>query len=384
MSREATRPAASALRRWGARGALVVGGLLGGLVLAELAGRAADLAAGGDLVFAAPQSYPPDLYLQDGEMRYPNPRFAGTVASYGYATTPRFSRWGVRGTDPTPGARAWIGVGDSFTIALQVEEDETFLARAAAAAGAAPINAGVDGYSTWQATLRAAQLGRRFPPERVILAFFTGNDLGDNQRRPGGRTPENPGQGPGEPGAPDYQPPPRGTHDAKTSPFRWLRDHSVLAAAWDVRRQTRRMRATNDPAAARFRSELAIFTEAGAPELARILPETRAAFAGFRDTATRLGAAPLVVVIPPAFVMDRATAEATFASVDLTATPALDGPQVVVVAAAREAALPICDATEPLRAAAAAGDRPYLPFDGHLSVAGHAVVADAIERCLAE
>lgn len=378
-----TRPVPSpALRRFLVRLGLVVGGLALGVVAAEVAGRVAGLAEGGDLVFAAPQSYPRDLYVQDGDMRYPNPAFQGRVASFGYATEPRFSKWGVRGPDPQPGVPTWLGVGDSFTVALQVEEDETFLALAAAAAGAQPINAGVDGYSTWEAAIRVAQLGRHFPPSVVVLAFFTGNDFFDNERFQGTRTIANPGLGPGEPGAPAY---PLAMQSAPPAPsaFGWLRDRSVLAAAWDVRERTRALRESGSNSAGRFRAELALFAAERPHEAEGRAPRSAAALQTFRDAVAAVGAKPVVVVIPPAFAMDRETAEKTFRSVGLDATPDLDRTQAVAVATVRRTGLPACDVMADLRAAAAAGDQPYLPFDGHLSPSGHAVVAAAIGRCLA-
>ena len=42
-------------------------------------------------------------------------------------------------------------------MALQVPEDETFMERLSTSTGVAFLNAGVDGYSTWQAKSRLEQ-----------------------------------------------------------------------------------------------------------------------------------------------------------------------------------------------------------------------------------
>lgn len=370
--------------RWLSRLGLVAAGLLLGLTVAELALRLGDAARGADLAFMAPSSYPRDLYVLDRDMAYPNPAFAGVVRSYGYAVRPRFSRWGTRGADPAPGVRTWIGVGDSFTLGVQVEEHETFLARLAAAEGVQVINAGVDGYSTWKAAIRLAQLGRHFPPEVVVLTFFTGNDVFDNRVQPQ-RSPAQPGLGPGEPGAPTYPVPNQPDRPgARTSPVAILRDHSAIVARYSAWEQTVRMREGQDPNARRFRDELALFTREGAGRVRHDIDRTEAALRSVGDTATRLGARLVVAVVPPAFTMDEATARETFRTVGLDdGTPDLDAAQAAALGAVARAGLRGCDLMPGLRAAAAAGRRPYLPYDGHLSPAGHAVVAETLQACLA-
>lgn len=370
-----------ARRRWLPRVALVLGGALGGLVLAEAVGRVDGLVRGNDLVSMAPMSYPQDIYVQDGAMTYPNPRFSGTIQSFGYSVKPRFSRWGTRGADPTPGGPTWLAVGDSFTIALQVEEDQTFAAQLGTALPAQVINAGVDGYSTWKEAIRAVQLGRHFPPTGVVAAFFTGNDFADNRTAPT-QTLDATGLGPGEPGAPDYPIPKAAFGRHAPAWQRFLRDHSVLAAhhhAWET---SRRMRRPADPEARRFRDELTIFTTGGAARRAADLPSTQAALTSLRDACTRLNARCVVAVIPPAFVMDDASARRTFESVGLAAEPDLDSAQAAAVGAAQAAELEVCDLMPPLRAAHTEGARPYLPFDGHLSVEGHRRVGAALTACI--
>lgn len=78
-------------------------------------------------------------------------------------------------------------LGDSFTAALQVPEQETFpkllethLQQQFPATKIEVINAGVVGYGTDNALAYYTHEGYRYHPDLVLLAFFTGNDLTDN------------------------------------------------------------------------------------------------------------------------------------------------------------------------------------------------------------
>jgi hypothetical protein len=356
-----------------------------GLGIAEAVGRFDGLVRGNDLVYMAPMSYPQDIYVQNGTMSFPNPAFTGTITSFGYSVKPRFSRWGTRGPDPARGVPTWISVGDSFTIALQVEEDQTYSARVGAKAGVQVLNAGVDGYSTWKEAARAVQLGRNFPPDVVIISFFTGNDFFDNRLGlPGG--PEQVPLGPGEAGAPKFSLPNMGMTGSRAPAWvRWIRDHSVLAAHYWSWSETRRARSGTSPNARRFRDELRLFTTEGPGRAALDRAATESAFRYARAAVDHLRARGVVAVLPPALVMDDDVAQRTFHSVGLDGVkPDLDSAQAIAVAAARSAGLEVCDMLPALRASSLAGEASYLPFDGHLSVRGHEVVADALGRCIAE
>jgi hypothetical protein len=379
------KAAASSRRRtWLRRAGLVLGGLLVGLLLAEAVGRIDGLALGNDLVFMAPMSYPQDIYVQGGGMNYPNPAFTGTIHSFGYSVSPRFTAWGTRGPEPTRGGRTWLSLGDSFTIALQVEEEQTYSALLARSEGVQVLNAGVDGYSTWKEGVRAVQLGRNFPPEVVIFAFFTGNDFFDNRQAGSpaiGQVPP----GPGEAGAPKFSLPRVGVTGAKLPVWaHFIRDHSVLAAHYWSWSETRRARSGVSPNARRFRDELRLFTTEGPGRAGPDVASTEAALQYAKAAGDWLHARTVVAVIPPALVMDDDVATRTFRSVGLDdATPDLDSAQKLAVDAARKAGVEVCDLLPALRAASNAGENPYLPFDGHLSFRGHEVVAAEIQRCTA-
>jgi hypothetical protein len=111
--------------------------------------------------------------------------------------------------------------------------------------------------------------------------------------------------------------------------------------------------------------------------------ETRAALKAFRVVASDIGAKPLVVVIPEKAQVDPA---ARSAIADAIGDPAYDPdrPYRGMVAAAKEAGLPV---VEPLAAMAAASDggerQLYFARDWHTNAAGNQVLAQAIDAALA-
>ncbi len=165
--------------------ALLVGGLLLGLVLADQGARLISPHGAADLLFGAPDDAPQGMYLTDPELVYrPKPGFEGTLRSLGYRVPLRFNRLGLRGpelAEPKDSPR-WLAVGDSFTLSPQVPEAETFQGRMSAQGRVELLNAGVDGYSTWQATRRYQELAEQVALDGVLLTFFLGNDYEDNRR----------------------------------------------------------------------------------------------------------------------------------------------------------------------------------------------------------
>ena len=90
---------------------------------------------------------------------------------------------------PPPGALRIAVLGDSFTEARHVAQEETFasvaereLAGCAALAGRHPelLNFGVTGYGTVQELLLLRERVWNWHPEEVVLAFFVGNDFRNN------------------------------------------------------------------------------------------------------------------------------------------------------------------------------------------------------------
>ena len=157
---------------------LLVGGLVFGAVLAEGLARMVAPASNADLLFNSPDASPEGLYVMDPEvLMVPSPGFSATVRSLGYHVPLAINRHGVRGSEDRTGG--WLAVGDSFTLSVQVSESDTFSERLAGALGSPVHNAGVDGYSTWQALGRYRQLDSALGVSTVLLTFFLGNDFQD-------------------------------------------------------------------------------------------------------------------------------------------------------------------------------------------------------------
>ena len=114
----------------------------------------------------------------------------------------RINQSGFRGADvpesPAPGLLRIAVLGDSFTEALQVDEQQTFVKRLQSSlsadrscalrrnfpAGVEVLNFGVGAYGTGQELLTWRHLAKRYRPDWVILVVFPGNDFIDNEPVP--------------------------------------------------------------------------------------------------------------------------------------------------------------------------------------------------------
>ena len=128
----------------------------------------------------------------------------------GWKKTEEFTSWidvnskGLRGAEieyaKPPGEVRVLVLGDSFTFAEQVNQDETFTQRledrlnseggggqggGGQAAGSTYriLNAGSNGWATANELVFLAKEGVRFQPDVVVLAMYLGNDVSDNYRR---------------------------------------------------------------------------------------------------------------------------------------------------------------------------------------------------------
>ena len=114
----------------------------------------------------------------------------------------RVNSAGFRGPEvslapPANGLRVAV-LGDSFTEALQVDEQATWVhqlqrrlnadalcpLRTSHPAGAQLLNFGVGGYGTGQELLTWRHQASRYEPDLVILAIYPGNDITDNEPEP--------------------------------------------------------------------------------------------------------------------------------------------------------------------------------------------------------
>ncbi len=210
----------------------------------------------------------------------PAPGFDGQARSLAGSVAVRTDALGLRVARrpaPLPQGPAWLAIGDSFTLALQVDAADSFSDRLSARIGQPVLNAGVDGYGTAQAEGRYRALAGELALSGLLLTFFLGNDLQDNagfaerQRQARGLVPG--------------RSIPRPPISALT---RFLMGHSHLWVRWE---HFRRARALAGPEAAHAAAGAppAAFTAEGADQLAALLPATRQALADLSAAAEPAG-----------------------------------------------------------------------------------------------
>ena len=357
-------------RKWLKRGLLVVLGLFIGLILAEGTARLIALPKDSDLLFNSPESSPAGLYVIDSGVRVkPASHFKGTVGALDYRVELRTNALGLRGPElQSVQQQQWVALGDSFTMAVQVDESETFHHIIGKTEGNHYWNAGVDGYSTWQSTLRLLQLQSEIDMEGALLTFFTGNDFHDNARFSTQKNHPLP--------AAIGEPIPR----AKTSSWkRFLLRHSKLYAQYRIYSHRQQIASGTGHFHQGWKDELQLFSKSGKGRLQGLKQETLKALQDFKRSTN--GMDVMVAIAPPAFVVDQSRSGPTFSLVGLDPAGAdLDAPQKAALDLVRKAGLSACDLTAALRKAEKEAPT-YYKFDGHWTPHGHQAVANAILTC---
>ena len=363
-------------RRWVARIILATAGLFIGVLLIELGARLLPANAAAEMLFNAPQNTPPGMYSNDHKTVFrPTPGFEGTMRSLGYKVPIRVNSLGLRGPEPVDNDQPrWLAMGDSFTFAAQVAERQSFVGLLAASQQVQLFNSGSDGYGTRHELARFRQLEAGLAPELVVLVFFTGNDFSDNlQWREALRRATKRPNGLAIMGGP--QP-------LVTS---FLNKNSVVYGMFKMRKRAKAMAEGRSPEVQRWRREMSIFHKSGERELRAGIDATRMPMEELRDRVERQGGKFMVAVASPAFAVEDHRTQATFKLVNLDLEQAdLSAPEKATLRLLEELEIPSCSLDTPLRAAYAEGERLYLPYDGHWSAAGHAVVAQTLDACLAE
>jgi len=361
--------------RWTGRLALLVAGLAIGCVAAEFAFRVARPDDAVDLLYNAPDNAPDGLYTTDSTVyAIPTPGFRGVQQSLGYKVDLRINQHGLRG--PEVGEKStlrYLAIGDSFTMAAQVAEADTFVVRAAGDLNVEILNAGVDGYGTFQALERYKQLDETLDLDGVILTFFVGNDVHDNVRWD--RVQQDARRV--QPGQPLRRRPVGAVHG-------FFYKRSALYAAIQMQLRRRAMAKPTAPERHRWTSELMLFTQDGGGILGAQMPQSAKALREFAAETARRGDSFLVAIAPPAFQIETERMDATFSLIGLDPNRArVDAVSNAVRDSLQRSGIRHCDLVDPLRRAHRAGGEMYLQYDGHWSPKGHAVVANALVKCMA-
>jgi hypothetical protein len=230
------------MRRLAARLLLVLGGLVLGLLMVELAFRLAGPNVPLDLTMARFQAYHPVYGF------FHQPGVSGWVRTDEFTSYVKFNTQGLRGPEvaiPKPaGTFRALVMGDSVVEGAQVGEDATMAARlrqelATVAGGkrVETVNAGVAGFGTGQQLLFLQREGLSYQPDLIVLVFTIANDPADNSiavaqryKLAAERRPFFVMRGDHLELQPFQAPPPEQWSGART----FLRDHSVVFTALEL------------------------------------------------------------------------------------------------------------------------------------------------------
>jgi lysophospholipase L1-like esterase len=280
-------------------------------------------------------------------------------------------------------------IGDSTTAALATDEDRRFVALLQEALDAVSpgqsvevLNFGVSSASTGSELVTWRTVASGYAPDVVLLAFFTGNDLGDNSVRLT-RAPRVYFDLDASSGlVPGTMPPPT------SALTRWLDRHSRLYAWQKV--ATRRLRAS--VRASGIEPGQLAFARDGGPDVEHAWALTAALLRAFRDEVEATGARFALAVIPCAEQVD----DALWADLSRRAAEAglsldREEPSRRLRAVALRLGIPLVDTTPAFAAAARRSPGGPLSAEGlfllgrfHLGDEGHRVAAAALARFFAE
>jgi hypothetical protein len=186
ISRQA-KPAPGRRTRWTVRLLAIVIGLVLPLLLLEVVFRLF-----GPIL---PGNYDTGAYLIRDEAlgHFHVPSFDGWIKAPEFTSRVTINPLGLRDrrqiAEKPPGTFRILLLGDSFVEAVQVQQSEGVAERLEVALNqnasqpVEVINAGVAAYGTGQEFLLLDKMGAQFQPDLVLLLFFVGNDVTNNNYR---------------------------------------------------------------------------------------------------------------------------------------------------------------------------------------------------------
>jgi lysophospholipase L1-like esterase len=283
-----------------------------------------------------------------------------------------------RTIEKAPGARRVLVLGDSMTEAFQVELEEAFAARLerrlSEGRTVEVLNLGVSALGPAQEYLVFRHRGVPYAPDVVVLAFFTANDFRNSvahlENKP-------------------YLPYPvmRGdelARDARgqivfTRPEapgalrEFLRTH---VASYRFVRDRVRPALTGGVATAASDDLAGMYREPAAPDWVEAEVATRAVVVELARAVRRAGAALVLLVLPGPWEVDvqYRQGQPALAGRDLD----LGRPERLAVEWAAMLEVPVVTVSTAFRQRIEQGEAMFFPLDGHLTPAGHAVVAERL------
>ena len=341
------------------------------LISAEIFVRVAPQSSVGFVLDATMSRYEPSLFQRHPtQINILAPDASVVVETIEYTTSIRTNSIGLRGDEVSPNGDSItiITVGDSFTLGLQVSEEQTWQALLSTSLteslnqSVEVLNAGVDGYGTLQATQQLKRLAEQTGADIAILSFYLGNDFRDNaildERRRLMNARENPPS----------------QDESASRGNAALAKTSSLYATWLAASQVRDN--ANDFRIVEYADEMTPFVSEEA--LSRLMPKTLSALSEFESACTELNITCAISMIPPSWLVNSERTDSTLALFGLQG----DITQLSAPAQAVRSStiLPVVDLTEQL--SLTSGN--YLTFDPHWGANGHQVAADTLHPRILE
>ena len=112
-----------------------------------------------------------------GFVRKPGVSWRGYIKDVDRFVDYRTDQNGFRNSPSEHAAADVVFIGDSFTEATQVSDDDTFVRRVGSATGLSVVNLGRSGYGPQQELLVLKKYGLTYKPRFVVWQLFEGNDL---------------------------------------------------------------------------------------------------------------------------------------------------------------------------------------------------------------
>jgi len=294
-----------------------------------------------------------------------------------FATDIAINRQGVRDDDdvgPKAGnERRIVILGDSLVLAVQVPFAQTFGELLERRLNAQPsafryrvINAGVQGYGPVEEQRFFDRIGAALEPDLVLVVVFVGNDA---EEAAASETRQAGNDGGGE-----------DLREGARTRLRQLVRRSMVLQILRLRAVSVTDRFTN--ALAPPEPPLQSYAAHPAPRIARGMAIARDAISGIAGRAALVGARTAVILMPARFQLDDADYQRLRAMVAETGGELdRDAASRRFDAALADLPLPRIDLLPALRAAQPGPDL-FFQQTVHLTVRGHAVVAEALERFL--
>lgn len=332
--------------------------------------------------------------------RFHVPSFDGWVKTREYTSRVTINSLGLKGPErpyaKPPGVRRILYLGDSFTEAVQVPEQDGIVSRLERALNARGsdryevLNAGVGGWGNGQELMYLREEGYRYQPDLVVMMLYLGNDVYDNSYALQG-SPKNPH----EPyfvfldnGA--FEPIEFRTRKPEdVNPIvELLRDRSLLWNVFETGVLLKLDQGEDDDElrANRFNlNKMIVHAVKPSDKQTDAWRTTLTLLQRVRQFGEERGFQTAFVIAPASFQVydadwDDLLKENRLKSADWSQ----DLPNQVLASNASMIGAPMLDLLPTLRAEAPNSPRLYLPYDKHWTSAGHEIAAREVERFLAD